>query len=233
MIKKFLATVGIQIDNEQENKLNLLLNLFKEWNKKINLSSFNNNETIIIKHFVDSLLPIQSDEFKKAKTVLDLGTGGGFPGLPLAIIFPKKEFLLVDSVSKKINAIENIASELELKNIQTRADRIEELAHYKNIRGQFDVVTERALSKFSTMLEYCLPCAKIGGSLIAYQTLEIKTEVKNKKEVIKLLGGKLDRIEEYLLPNDTGKRLILFIKKIKSTPKKFPRAIGIPKKSPL
>lgn len=233
MIKQFFTEAGIQISIKQEAKFKSLLNLFKEWNKKINLSSFNDNETIIIKHLLDSLLPAKSDEFRKAKTILDLGTGGGFPGLPLAIIFPEKKFLLVDSVSKKINAVENIANKLELKNIQTKTSRIEEIAHNKNVREKFDIVTERALAKFSTMLEYCLPCVKIGGSLVAYQTPEVKTEIENKKKVIKLLGGELNRTEEYLLPSNAGKRLILFIKKIKPTPKNFPRSIGIPKKSEL
>lgn len=221
------------MNEQQKDALKKLVTLFKEWNEKINLSSFNDEKTINIKHCADSLLPINAKEFQNAKTILDLGTGGGFPGIPLAIMFPKKSFTLVDSVQKKIEAVKDMAQSLNLKNVKTISERIEIMGQDKKYREQFDMVTARALAKFPTMLEYCLPCVKIGGTLVAYQGQEIYEYLKDSRKIITLLGGKLKRTEEYELPEKQGKRLVVFILKISSTPKQYPRAIGIPKKSPL
>jgi 16S rRNA (guanine527-N7)-methyltransferase len=232
-MKQWLKKINVDINSEQERKLMQLVSLFKSWNKKINLSSFNDDESIILKHIVDSLLSVKFEEWKNSKKIIDLGTGGGFPGLPLAIFFPQKKFTLIDSVNKKIEAVNEMVEDLKLKNVETHSERIEKIGQEKMFREKFDVVVERALAKYSTMLEYCLPCVKKNGFLIAYQTPEIEKEIKLKEKVLQLLGGKIVSKKIFDLPNNAGTREILVIKKIKSTPKKYPRKIGIPKKSSL
>lgn len=232
-MKQLLETYGIKINQEQEKKLVHLVALFQEWNKKINLSSFNDNESIITKHIIDSLLSVSFDEWKDAKNIIDLGTGGGFPGLALAIFFPQKKFLLVDSVKKKTEAVHDIAKKIQLKNVETLSERIEIIGQEKNTREKFDIVVERALAKFTTMLEYCLPCLKKNGYLIAYQTPEIEKEINLQKKILRFLGGEIVYKKIFHLSESAGEREILVIKKIQNTPKQYPRKVGIPKKNPL
>lgn len=227
------SELQISLSDQQKEKLTKLVSLFQEWNGKMNLSSFNDERTIYVKHIVDSLLAANIEEIEKATNIIDLGTGGGFPGIPLAIIFPEKKFLLVDSVQKKISAIKDIVEKLMLDNVTTMSARIEELGQEKNMREKFDVVTERALAKYSTMLEYCLPLVKCGGTLIAYQTPEIAIDIEEKKTVLQKLGGRIKNIFQYELPENFGRRTILVIEKKEETPKEFPRKTGTPKKFPL
>ena len=232
-MKEFFSEAGIEINETQEKKFQKLLEIFKIENGKINLSSFNDDKNIIIKHFVDSLLPCRHMTFSSAKNLVDLGTGSGFPGLALAIMLPQIQCILIDSVQKKIDAVERMAQFSGIKNVEVLCERIEAVGQNKKFRERFDIVTERALAKVSTMLEYCLPLAKINGMLIAYQTQESTHEFEEKKDVLEMLGGKIESEKEFFLPQNTGKRKIFFIKKIFHTKNIFPRKIGEPKNKPL
>lgn len=232
-MKELFLEAGIEISEYQEKKFQKLLEIFKIENEKINLSSFNDKENIIIKHFIDSLLAWKIEAFSHAKKLIDVGTGSGFPGLALAIMFPHIQFVLVDSVQKKIDAVERMAKFSEIKNVKIVCERIEALGQNNMFRETFDIVTERALAKVSTMLEYCLPLAKINGCLIAYQTPESTHEFEEKKGVVEMLGGKIESEKEFFLPKNSGKRKIFIIKKVFHTKNIFPRKIGVPKNNPL
>jgi 16S rRNA (guanine527-N7)-methyltransferase len=232
-VEELFKKAGIEINAEQLKKFSKLLKLFKHWNSIMNLSSFNDDNSIIIKHFIDSLLPTKSNIFNSAESIADLGTGGGFPGMALAIIYPEKTITMVDSIQKKINSIKKMTAEIGLKNSKTICNRIEELGRNKKTRESFDIVTARALAKFSTMLEYCLPLCKVGGYVIAYQTPEIEKELTEKKDILLKLGGKIENIFDEILPLTNEKRKIIFIRKISATPMEFPRPSGTPKKKPL
>lgn len=232
MISHYTLPIEIS-DKEKIATLKKLVTLFQEWNTVMNLSSFNDTETIWKKHIFDSLLIGSYPALINAKHIIDIGTGGGFPGLPLAVIFPEKKFTLVDSTQKKITAVMDIAHKLHLKNVEAVCERIEILARKNTFREQFDVVTERALAKFSTMLEYTLPFLRIGGTLFAYQTPATKKDLEEKKNVLTTLGGSVKNILHENLPNSAGERAIFVIEKVKKTPQEFPRQTGIPKKHPL
>ena len=232
MILHYALPIEIS-DKEKIATLKKLVTLFQEWNTVMNLSSFNNTETIWKKHIFDSLLIGSYPALINAKHIIDIGTGGGFPGLPLAIIFPEKKFTLVDSTQKKITAVIDIMQKLHLKNVETVCERIETLARKNTFREQFDVVTERALAKSSTMLEYTLPFLRIGGTLFAYQTPATKKDLEEKKTILTTLGGSIKNILHENLPNSAGERAIFVIEKVKKTPQEFPRQTGIPKKYPL
>ena len=214
-------------------QLNTLTDLFLSWNRKLNLSSIRDRDGIIIRHIVDSLLILPYLHLNPQDRVLDLGTGGGFPGLPLAIIYPQVEFTLMDATKKKIDAVQTMATELGLTNVSTEWGRAEELGHREDLRQHFDLVVARALAGFSTLLEYCLPFVRPAGTFIAYQGPDILNEVKPLESVIQKLGGKLKAIHESVLPGEGAKRVFIDIEKVEITPKIFPRRSGIPKKKPL
>jgi len=233
MLQKLLKT--FDLSPTQIKQFKQLLKLYQDWNSKINLSAIKTKKEIIIKHFYDSLLISQPDILNKQLklSVADLGTGGGFPLLPLAILYPKNYFWGIDSVQKKINVIENIIAKIELKNIKTIADRIETLGQTQQYREKFDLVTTRAFAKWHTLLELALPFLKINGKLIAYQGPQILDELEKSEKVIALLGGKISKLSYFELPENTGERVLVEIEKTKTTPAKYPRAIGIPSKKPL
>lgn len=234
MLNNYLKSLKLELSVNQTEQFEKLLNLYQDWNSKINLSSIKTEEEIIIKHFYDSLLITQLDVFKKPNLkIADLGTGGGFPLLPLAIVYPENDFLGVDSVQKKIKVIENIAHELKLTNIHTNFERVETLGQNKNYRQKFDIVLTRAFAKWNTLLELALPLVKAGGQLIAYQGPQIIEEIEESEKIIEMLGGKIQGLSHFELPEEMGERVFVIIEKIQQTPHEYPRIIGIPKKNPL
>lgn len=234
MFTKMLKSLDFELSEKQTQQFQKLLKLYQDWNAKINLSAIKDEEGIIIKHFYDSLLVSKLNIFSEDnQKIADLGTGGGFPLLPLAIMYPENEFLGVDSVQKKIKVIETIAKELGLKNIQTNSERVETVGQSKKYREQFDIVLTRAFAKWHTLLELSLPLVKTGGKLVAYQGPQILEELEESEKVIEKLGGKIEKLSHFELPEDMGERVFVEIIKIKKTPKEFPRAIGVPKKNPL
>ena len=221
------------LSTHQCQKLEQLADLFLEWNQKLNLSAIRDRDGILVKHIIDSLLILPFHLFNPGDTVLDLGTGGGFPGLALAIVYPRARFTLVDATEKKVRAVEAMAKALALTNVRCLSGRAEELARKRDMREHFDVVVARALAGFPTLLEYCLPFVKIGGHFIAYQGPELAEECHNFSGVAKKLGGRIEIVHLAKLPIEEAKRCFIVIKKENLTPPPFPRQLGTPKKNPL
>ena len=223
--------INIVFTEEQLQKFYQYMNLLIEWNEKINLTAIVEPKEIILKHFIDSLTIIKYIE--PNKSVIDIGTGAGFPGIPVKIMREDLDITLLDSLNKRIHFLNEVIQKLELKNITAIHARIEEFAKNKQYREAFDVATSRAVANLTTLSEYMLPMVDLKGMAICMKGSEINEEVSKSKNSIKLLGGKIDKIEEFTLPkSDNGRNLIL-IKKERQTPGKYPRKPGIPSKEPL
>ena len=201
------------------------------WNDKINLTAITEHDEFIIKHFVDSILCYSFDEYQDADEVIDVGTGGGFPGIPLAILSPEKDFVLADSLNKRLKVIDSLCEESEIYNVETVHGRAEELGRKEQYRETFDACVSRAVANLSVLCEYCLPFVRPGGYLLAFKGPEAEAEAKKAEKAIKTLGGKLVRIESVSL--DGYEHNICVIEKVKKTPDKYPRKPGTPAKSPL
>lgn len=216
-----------------ENKIELFYKYMIgiiEWNDKVNVTAITDDKMFIVKHFVDSLLINQYLQGKEK--IIDIGTGGGFPGVPLKIINENKEFTLIDSVNKKLNVIRDLVLKLNLSNIEIIHTRAEDLANNNNYREKYDIAVTRAVSNLSTILEYMLPFLKIGGIAICMKGPNYQKELNNANKAISFLGGSLDKIEVFNI-NKEVERNIIIIKKIKNTPKIYPRGKGKPLKEPL
>ena len=208
-----------------------LADLTLEWNGKINVTAIKDKEEFINKNVIDSLSFAGRPEIESAKKILDVGTGGGYPGLPLAINYPDKEFVLTDAVGKKLTVVKDVASKLGVSNVTAVHGRVEDLAKDKKYRECFDLVVSRAVANMSTLSEYCLPFVKIGGFFAAYKTETAADEVAAAKRAIELLGGELSEIVSSN-QQDSGHNFVI-IRKIKSTPSVYPRKAGTPSKDPL
>lgn len=230
-MNNLLKEMNIQIESQEINKFYAYMDLLLEWNKKINLTAITKQDEIILKHFIDSLTI-----FKYLKTnekIVDIGTGAGFPSIPLAIMSKSNEFVLVDSLNKRINFLEEVKENIDLKNITTIHARAEEFGQNKEFRESFDVSVSRAVANLSTLVEYLIPTVKIGGQIICMKGSQIEEELQEAQFAINELGGKIEKIEEIILPQTDIKRNIIIINKIKNTNKKYPRKAGTPSKQPL
>jgi len=201
-----------------------------EWNEKINVTSITDEEMFIVKHFVDSLTI--NKYIEEANMILDIGTGAGFPGVPLKIVNREKKFTLIDSVNKKLDVIRESVKDLELYNLEIIHSRAEDLAKKKEYREKYDVVTTRAVSNLTTILEYMLPFVKKDGYAICMKGPNIETEMKESEKALNILGGKIEKIEKITIDN-LYERNIIIVKKIKNTPIQFPRNGGKPLKEPI
>ena len=201
-----------------------------EWNQKINLTSITNEKEFIIKHFIDSLTVNKYLEGKQS--IIDIGTGAGFPGMPLKIVNKEKKIVLVDSINKKLNVIRNINERIKLDNLEIIHSRAEDLGINSQYREKFDVATTRAVSNLSTILEYMLPFVKVGGLAICMKGPNYEDELKLATKAISVLGGKLEKIENINIDRELQRNLVI-IKKIKNTPNKYPRGKAKPLKEPI
>lgn len=224
---EMLNTVDINLEEEKIEKLFCYLNLLMEKNKIMNLTAIREEKDILEKHFIDSLL--LTKHIKNEEKIIDLGTGAGFPGLVLAIYYPEKTFLLVDSVKKKIDFINTVIEKLELKNVKTSSERAEELI--KNKREKFDLALCRGVANLRIILEYLIPFIKVNGKFLP-QKLNTN-ELEEAKNALKLLNSSIEKIHIHKLPISNDERIILEIKKNKKTDLKYPRNVGIPSKNPL
>ena len=230
-MKESLKELNIELSEKQLNQFYNYMNILIEWNKVMNLTNITEPEEIIQKHFVDSLTILKS--IKENDSIIDVGTGAGFPGIPIKIVFPETRITLLDSLNKRIKFLEEVINKLELKNIETIHGRAEEVAHNKKYREKYDIAIARAVAPLNVLSEYLLPFVKIGGYAICMKGVKGKEEAEEGKNAIKILGGEITSSREFNLPNTEMARTIIEIEKIKNTEKKYPRKAGTPTKMPL
>ena len=228
-----LQQLDIELSEQQFLQFDKDYELLVEWNKVMNLTGITEYEEVNEKHFVDSLSIVKAIDIGKIETVIDIGTGAGFPGIPLKIAFPHLKVTLLDSLNKRIKFLDTVIEELDLKDIHTIHGRAEDYARQEQYREQYDLVVSRAVANLSTLAEYCLPYTKISGLFVPYKSGDIEEEVKNAVTALKILGGKQRKIVKFQLPGSDIGRSLIIIEKVKSTGKKFPRKAGLPAKEPL
>ncbi len=232
-IKEEIGKIGINLSDDQVNKFLIYYNMLIEKNKVMNLTAITEFDEVLKKHFVDSLCIIKAYDLSKDITLLDLGTGAGFPGIPIKIAFPNINVVLMDSLNKRLNFLNEVMNELNLQKIETVHGRAEELGNSTLYREHFDICVSRAVAKLSSLAEYCLPFVRVGGSFIAYKSDEISMELDNSANAVSILGGKLKEKVSFTLPDSDIQRTLVIIDKLKNTPKKYPRQAGKPNKEPL
>lgn len=230
-LEESFEKLNIPFDNSVIEMFEQYMDGILEWNKKINLTAITDRDEFISKHFVDSVLSYNFREYIDADSIIDIGTGAGFPGIPLAIVSPDKKFVLADSLNKRLKVINELASKIGIDNIETVHGRAEELARNKKYREAFDLCISRAVANLAVLCEYCLPFIKVGGHLLAYKGPDAEEEVKMAEKAIKILGGKL--IEIVSVDLDGYDHNIVVIEKINKTPSKYPRKAGTPGKEPI
>lgn len=231
--QKILEKWEIPFSKEQQEQLITYYEMLVEKNKVMNLTAITEFEEVLDKHFLDSISLAQYVDLTKPVSVIDLGTGAGFPGMPLKIMFPDLKITLADSLNKRILFLDEVISELGLTDIQTVHARAEDLAHDPNYREQYDYCVSRAVANLSSLFEYCLPFVRIGGSFISYKSGEIEEELAAAKKAIFLLGGQFDRVIPFQLEGTDLNRSFVVIRKEKKTAKTYPRKSGMPTKKPL
>ena len=233
LLEDSLNKLSIEYDEEKLSKLERFYELTVEKNKVMNLTSITEPEEFVVKHFVDSLAVLNFISFTPGMRAADLGTGGGFPGIPLAVFHPEVNFLLIDSVNKKLNFISEAAAELGINNVETLHGRAEDIGHMEEHREKYDYVFSRAVSNMSSLSELALGLVKVNGMFVAYKSENSNEEIKTAARAIQLMGGIVDSEKTIILPNSDIKRNFFFIKKSNTTPKKYPRKAGEPTRRPL
>ncbi len=228
-LKERFASYNIELNDTQVKQFKKYYELLIEWNNKFNLTSITEEDEVIEKHFVDSVLPYEI--LPENAKIIDIGAGAGFPSIPLKIVRPDINFLLIDSVNKKITFINEVINQLEFSGILAIHTRIEELANNPAYRETFDICISRAVARLNTLCEYSLPFVKIGGKMIAYKSRQISDEIFEARKVIKLLGGEVKEVSINNLEN--GERNVLIVEKVDTTPDKFPRDKNLPRTKPI
>lgn len=227
-----LRQLGLELSEKQIQQFLDYYSILTETNKVMNLTAITDFDEVVEKHFLDSLSVCNVYDLKKKNLrLLDLGTGAGFPGIPLKIVYPDIHFVLVDSLNKRIHFLNQVIVNLGLEKIETLHVRAEELARNSLYREQFDLCLSRAVANLSSLSEYCLPFVKQEGYFISYKSSKIDEEARQSEHAVSILGGKIEKIHKFDFCGQ--KRSFVIIKKIKHTPKKYPRKAGTPSKEPL
>lgn len=223
---------NIEISDRQLEQFQIYYEMLIEKNKVMNLTAITEKKEVIRKHFLDSIAILKYEDLS-VKKVIDIGTGAGFPGIPLKIMRPDMELTLLDSLNKRILFLNEVVEALKLENVNTIHGRAEDYAHNSDYRGQYDYVVSRAVANLATLSEYCIPFVRVGGCFISYKSGNMEEELKNSKNAIFLCGGKYIKIEKFILPDSDMERSFIFIEKMQNTAKQYPRKSGIPSKNPL
>lgn len=231
--KSGLMEFGLKIDDFKLMQFMQYYELLIEWNSFMNLTAITEFNEVCTKHFLDSLSLCKVIDCTKKFSLIDIGTGAGFPGIPLKIAFPDMKITLLDSLGKRVKFLNEVISRLDLKNIDAIHGRAEDFAKPGMLREKFDVCVSRAVANLPTLLEYCVPYVRIGGCFISYKSEKTSEEIFNAKNAINILGGEMGRCNEFVLPSSDIYRNLIVIKKIKATPRKYPRKAGLPSKEPL
>ena len=225
--------LGISLDEEKKQQFIKFYELLTEWNKVMNLTGITEFEEVLQKHFIDSLAIQKVTDMGETDTVIDVGTGAGFPGIPLKIAFPHLKITLLDSLQKRIRFLDEVVQTLNLKGVTTIHGRAEEYARRKEHREKYQICVSRAVANLSSLAEYCLPFVKKGGYFVSYKSGNIEEELSRSENAVKILGGEIENTVYFQLPGSDIERSFVLIKKIENTPGKYPRKAGIPAKEPL
>lgn len=228
-----LQNLQIELSNEQRQQFEKYYELLVEWNKVMNLTGITEYEEVNEKHFTDSLALVKAIDVNRVQSVIDIGTGAGFPGIPLKIAFPHLQVVLLDSLNKRIKFLNAVIDELGLENVVTLHGRAEDYARKEEYREQFDLCVSRAVANLSTLSEYCLPYVKKGGMFVPYKSGNIDEELMQSDKAISILGGKIAGTVKFALPGTEIGRSFVKVSKVKNTDKKFPRKAGLPSKEPI
>lgn len=230
-----LANYGFKLSSKQKEQFATYYNKLIEFNKKVNLTRITDKNEVYLKHFFDSITPILefSDLFKGEKSLCDVGAGAGFPSLPIKILCPDLSITIVDSLGKRLKFLDELVSDLSLDKVTLVHSRAEDAGQNKNLREKFDLVTGRAVARMSVLSEYCLPLAKVDGYLVALKGPKAQDELAEAKNAIEVLGGSVKEVKELTLPDTDDERTLIVVKKVKATPKKYPRQAGTPNRKPL
>ena len=233
MLKEACENEGLTFDDKMYNNFIEYKGLIKEWNEKINLTAITEDEEIIKKHFIDSIKVFKCPYVKEAKNIIDIGTGGGFPGIPMKIVKSDCSMVLLDSLNKRINFLNEVIDKLDLNDIKTIHGRAEDFAQRTEYRENFDLAVSRAVANLTVLLELCLPYVKVGGYFVALKGPSIEEEIKDATVALRVLGGSIKEIIEVDIAGSDLKHNLLVVKKTKETPKKYPRKAGTANKSPI
>ncbi len=233
LMKSACDSVEMAFDEDKYNKFITYKNLLQEWNEKINLTAITEDEEVIKKQFIDCIKAFNEKQFKEAKTLIDVGTGAGFPGLPIAIMRDDLKVTLLDSLNKRVNFLNQVKNSLGLENVTTIHSRAEDGARNKELREKFDIATSRAVANMAVLSEFCLPYVEVGGYFIALKGPAITDELNEAKNAIGTLGGKLVGVIEVSIEDTDLKHNLVVVKKVKETPKTYPRKAGSITKKPI
>lgn len=225
--------LSIVLNDKQIQQFEQYYNILVEWNKVMNLTAITEYEEVVEKHFLDSLTIVNAIHVEKIETLIDVGTGAGFPGIPLKIAFPHLKVTLLDSLNKRIKFLNEVIDLLELNDIKAIHGRAEDYAKQAEYREQYDICVSRAVANLATLSEYCLPYVKVDGLFVPYKSGEIDEELKSSEKAVSILGGKVEEVVKFQLPGTDIGRSFVKIHKIKETKKKYPRKAGMPTKKPL
>lgn len=233
VLTKKVKELSIVLNDKQIQQFEQYYNILVEWNKVMNLTAITEYEEVVEKHFLDSLTIVNAINMEKIETLIDVGTGAGFPGIPLKIAFPHLKVTLLDSLNKRIKFLNEVIDLLELDDIKAIHGRAEDYAKQAEYREQYDICVSRAVANLVTLSEYCLPYVKVDGLFVPYKSGEIDEELKSSEKAVSILGGKVEEVVKFQLPGTDIGRSFVKIHKIKETKKKYPRKAGMPTKEPL
>lgn len=233
VLRQGCKALGVELNEVQEKQFTDFYGYLVEKNKVMNLTGITEFQEVLVKHFLDSLACVKAVSMENVKTVMDIGTGAGFPGVPLKIAFPHLEACLLDSLKKRVGFLEETFELLKLEDIKAIHGRAEEFAKNKAYREKYDLCVSRAVSNLATLSEYCLPYVKVGGLFISYKSGKVREEAKQAEKAIHILGGKVKDILYFQLPDSEIDRSLVVIEKVKQTPARYPRKAGTPLKEPL